>query len=87
MDDGAPSLAQTEETRRQLRRAVERIETLEAERTAVADQIKDVYKDARNYGLDTKAIRTVVRLRRQDRAKREEAQAILDSYLHALGEI
>jgi uncharacterized protein (UPF0335 family) len=69
----------------QLRAFVERIERLEEEKKALADDIRDVYAEAKGNGFDTKTLRTVVRLRKQDKAEREEQEALLDLYLHALG--
>ena len=73
--------------REKLRLTVERIETLEEEKKEVADQIKDVYAEAKAMGYDTKALRQVVKLRKQDRQEREEASVILTVYMGALGEI
>ena len=69
----------------QLRAFVERIERLEEEKKALADDIRDVYAEAKGNGYDVKALRTVVRLRKQDKDERAEQEAILDTYLHALG--
>jgi|GEM_PF-282458 len=69
----------------QLRAIIERIERLEEEKKVIADDIKDVYLEAKANGFDTKAIRTIVRLRKKDAAERQEEQAILDLYLAALG--
>ncbi len=69
----------------QLKSIVERIERLEEEKKALGDDIRDVYAEAKANGFDTKTLRTVVRLRKQDRAEREEQEALLDLYLHALG--
>ncbi len=69
----------------QLRAIVERIEKLEEEKQTIADDIKDVYAEAKANGYDTKIIRTVVRLRQQDSAERQEQEALLDLYMHALG--
>ncbi|MHA1560009.1 MAG: DUF2312 domain-containing protein [Alphaproteobacteria bacterium] len=69
----------------QLKSIVERIERLEEEKKALADDIRDVYAEAKANGFDTKTLRSVVRLRKQDRAEREEQEALLDVYLHALG--
>jgi uncharacterized protein (UPF0335 family) len=71
----------------QLKAIIERIEHLEEEKKALADDIRDVYADAKGNGFDVKALRTVVRLRKQDKAEREEQEAILEVYLHALGMI
>lgn len=69
----------------QLRSIVERIERLEEEKKSLADDIRDIYAEAKANGFDTKALREVVKLRKQDRAERAEQQALLDLYLHALG--
>ncbi len=69
----------------QLKAIVERIERLEEEKKAIADDIKDVYAEAKANGFDTKILRTVIRLRKQDKAEREEAETLLDLYLAALG--
>lgn len=71
----------------QLKSIIERIERLEQEKAEVAEQIKEVMAEAKGNGFDTKILRKVVRLRKQDRAKRQEEEAILDLYLSALGEI
>ncbi len=69
----------------QLRAFVERIERLEEERQTIADDIREVYAEAKANGFDTKTLRQVVRLRKQDAAERQEQEALLDLYLHALG--
>jgi len=69
----------------QLRSIVERIERLEEEKAAIANDIKEVYAEAKGNGFDTKTLRQVVRLRKQDKAERQEQEAILDLYMHALG--
>jgi len=71
----------------QLKSIIERIERLEVEKTELAEQIKEVFAEAKGNGFDVKILRKVVRLRKQDRAKRQEEEAILDLYLAALGEI
>src|ERR1039457_5133690 len=68
-----------------LRAFVERIERLEEELKALADDIKDVYAEAKGNGFDAKVIRKVVSIRKQDRDKRLEEETILDLYLAALG--
>jgi len=70
-----------------LKQIVTKIERLEEEKAEVAGHIKDEYDLAKSQGYDTKALRKVVSLRRQDRQKREEEQSVLDTYLLALGEI
>lgn len=69
----------------QLKSIVERVERLEEEKKALSDDIRDVYAEAKANGFDTKTLRAVVRMRKQDRAEREEQAALLDLYLHALG--
>jgi uncharacterized protein (UPF0335 family) len=71
----------------QLKAIIERVERLEEEKKAIADDIRDVYAEAKGNGFDTKALRTVVRLRKQDKQEREEQEAILETYLQALGMI
>ena len=71
----------------QLKSIVERIERLEEEKKTIADDIKEVYAEAKGNGYDVKVLRKVVRIRKQDRAKRLEEEAILDLYLSAIGEI
>ena len=69
----------------QLKVFVERIERLEEEKKATSDDIRDVYAEAKGTGFDTKALRTIVRLRKLDMDERREQQEVLDTYLHALG--
>jgi uncharacterized protein (UPF0335 family) len=68
-----------------LKAFIERIEKLEEEKRALADDVKDVYGEAKSMGFDPKIMRKIISLRRQDRAKREEEAEILDLYLSALG--
>jgi len=83
----AEDIAETSQTvaAGQLRALIERIERLEEEKKTISDDIKDVYAEAKGNGFDTKAIRSIVRLRKQDQAEREEAETILDLYKAALG--
>jgi uncharacterized protein (UPF0335 family) len=69
----------------QLKAFVERVERLEEEKKAIADDIRDVYAEAKGNGYDVKTLRVVVRLRKQDVNERKEQDAILETYLHALG--
>jgi uncharacterized protein (UPF0335 family) len=71
----------------QLKSIVERVERLEQEKSEIAEQIKEVFAEAKGNGFDVKILRKIVRIRKQDRAKRMEEEAILDLYLSALGEI
>ena len=68
-----------------LRRLLERIETLEEEKKGIADDIKDVYAEAKCSGWDTKTMRKLVALRKMEPDARREAQALLDTYAHAIG--
>jgi uncharacterized protein (UPF0335 family) len=69
----------------QLRSFIERIERLEEEKKALADDIKEVYAEAKGTGFDTSAIRQLIRIRKQDASERQEAEAILELYMNALG--
>ena len=69
----------------QLRLFIERIERLEEEKKGIADDIRDVYAEAKGNGYDVKALRAVVRLRKQDANERAEQETILDTYMQALG--
>ena len=68
-----------------LKTIVERIERLEEDKAAVAADIKEVFAEAKGEGFDVKILRKVVRLRKQDKAKRQEEEALLDLYLSAIG--
>jgi uncharacterized protein (UPF0335 family) len=68
-----------------LKAFVERIERLEEEKKTITDDIRDVYAEAKANGFDTKALRVVVRMRKEDADERKEHEAILETYLHALG--
>lgn len=68
-----------------LRAFIERIEKLEEEKRAIADDIKDVYAEAKGTGFDAKMLRKIVAMRRMDADKRAEEEAILDLYMSALG--
>ncbi|MCC7346154.1 MAG: DUF2312 domain-containing protein [Variibacter sp.] len=68
-----------------LKAFVERVERLEEEKKTIADDIRDVYAEAKANGFDVKALRAVVRLRKQEPDERREQEAILDTYLAALG--
>ena len=69
----------------QLKSFVERIERLEEEKKTISDDIKDVYGEAKANGFDTKILRQVIRIRKQDADERQEQETILDLYLAALG--
>lgn len=69
----------------QLKSIIERVERLEEEKKTISDDIKDVYAEAKANGFDVKALRTIVRLRKQDAAERAEQETILEIYMEALG--
>lgn len=69
----------------QLKAFVERIERLEEEKGELVGDIRDVYKEANGEGFDVPALRHIIRLRKQDAAKRREHEAIVETYMHALG--
>jgi uncharacterized protein (UPF0335 family) len=69
----------------QLRAFVERIERMEEEKKAIADDIKEIYSEAKGSGFDTKVLRQIIRIRKQDHSERMEQEAILDLYMAALG--
>lgn len=71
----------------QLRSIIERVERLEQEKAEVAEQIKEVFSEAKGNGFDVKILRKVIRLRRMDRGKRLEEEAITDLYMSAIGEL
>ena len=68
-----------------LKAFIERIERLEEEKKAIADDIKEVYAEAKGNGYDVKIMRKVISIRKQDENKRREEEEILDLYLSALG--
>ncbi len=78
-------MADTMVAREQLRSVVERIERLEEEKKAIAEDIREVYGEAKANGYDTKVLRQVISLRKQDMSERQEQDAVRDLYLQALG--
>jgi uncharacterized protein (UPF0335 family) len=89
-DDDHPVAAPqslTSASKEKLRQFVARIETLETEKSELAEQLKEVYGEAKSLGFDTKALRAVVKLRKQNANDRAEAEMMLDLYLEAVGEI
>ncbi len=69
----------------QLRQFIEQIERLEEEKKAIAADIKDKFLEAKSQGFDVKAMRKVIALRKKDADERQEEDAILETYMHALG--
>jgi uncharacterized protein (UPF0335 family) len=80
--DEAPA---TKFAKDQLKAIIERIERLEEEKKTISDDIRDVYAEAKGNGYDVKALRTIVRLRKQDANERAEQETILETYMQALG--
>ena len=72
-------------SKEQIRSIVERVERLEQEKAELAADIRDVYAEAKGNGYDVKALRAIIRLRKQDAAARAEHEAILETYMQALG--
>ena len=69
----------------QLRQFIERIERLEEEKRGFADDIKDVYAEAKSTGFDSKTMRAIIRLRKMEKHHRDEADALMETYRKALG--
>ena len=85
LDGGSDVLTATAQGR--LRTIIERLERLEEDKQAVMTDMKEVFAEAKGEGYDVKILRKVIRIRKQDKAKRQEEDAILDLYLSALGEL
>ena len=86
-ENAAPEQVATRFAKDQLKAIVERIERLEEEKKAISDDIRDVYAEAKGNGYEVKALRAIVRLRKQDKDERVEYETILETYMHALGMI
>ena len=92
MADGAANMAvehvggATTVAAERLRSFLERIERLEEEKSTIAGDIKEVFAEAKGEGYDVKTLRKILRLRKMDRAERQEQEALLELYLAALGE-
>lgn len=84
--DASPDVL-TSAAQGRLRSIVERLERLEEDKKAVMADQKEVFAEAKGDGYDVKTLRKVLRIRAQDKAKRQEEEAVLDLYLSALGEI
>lgn len=69
----------------QLRSFIERIERLTEEKQAITDDIKEVFAEAKGNGFDNKALRSIIRMRKEDAEKRAEHEAIVELYMSALG--
>ncbi|MEM6676622.1 MAG: DUF2312 domain-containing protein [Pseudomonadota bacterium] len=83
--DGPQGVASGSVAAGQLKAFVERIERLEEEKKEIADQVKEVYAEAKAYGYDTKILRKVISLRKKDAEERQEEETLLEIYLAALG--
>ncbi|MEP3890884.1 MAG: DUF2312 domain-containing protein [Hellea sp.] len=82
--DRADQLGQA--TREKLKQFVARIERLEAEKTELAADIREVYAEVKTFGLDTKVMRKVISMRKQDEAERAEQEALLDIYMDVVAD-
>ena len=87
-----PSIGHNSETeapqhlaKEQIRSIIERVERLEDERKELGSDIRDIFAEAKHGGYDVKALRTIVRMRKQDPNDRQEQETILETYMHALG--
>lgn len=69
----------------QLKALIERIERQEEEKKTISDDIRDIYAEAKSTGYDVKALRTIIRMRKQDPAARKEQETIVETYMQALG--
>lgn len=84
--NGVPALTEPgHNVNAQLRSIVERIERLEDEKRAIGEDVKDVYTEAKGNGFDVKALRTIIKMRREDAQKRAEQESIVETYMAALG--
>lgn len=87
MTEGTASIGHNSVGSEQLRSIVSRVERLEEEKKAISDDIKEVYSEAKTNGFDAPALRAVVRYRREEKETREARQALIETYLHALGDL
>lgn len=81
----APDEPPTSFAKDQLKAIIERIERLEESKKEIADDIRDIYAESKGQGFDVKALRTIVRMRKQDANSRAEEETILETYMQALG--
>ena len=77
--------AQTELSKERLTSFIERIERMEAEKAALAEDIKEIYSEVKSVGYDTAAVKKIIALRKMDAEKRQEAEAILEVYKSVVG--
>jgi len=72
-------------TNNQLQSIVDRVEKLEEDKRAISEDIKDVYAEAKGNGFDVKVLRKIIAMRKRDRDEVQEEQALIDTYMSALG--
>ncbi|MEO7224355.1 MAG: DUF2312 domain-containing protein [Devosia sp.] len=80
-----PTVSSDSVAQDQIRAFIERIERMEEEKKAIADDIKEIYAEAKGNGFDTKVLRKIIAIRKQDHAERMEQEALLELYMAALG--
>ena len=80
-----PTVSSDSVAQYQIRAFIERIERMEEEKKAIADDIKEIYAEAKGNGFDTKVLRQIIRIRKQDASERMEQEALLELYMAALG--
>ena len=80
-----PTVSSDSVAQDQIRAIIERIERKEEEKKAIADDIKEIYAEAKGNGFDTKVLRQIIRIRKQDASERMEQEALLELYMAALG--
>ena len=80
-----PTVSSDSVAQDQIRAFIERIERMEEEKKAIADDIKEIYAEAKGNGFDTKVLRQIIAIRKQDHAERMEQEALLELYMAALG--
>ena len=86
-DDTSPGAGHNRASLSDLPAIVERIERLESDKDDIAEDIKEIYTEAKSNGFDPKVLRKVIRMRKQDVADREDEEAMIDIYMHALGQL
>jgi len=82
-----PTIGDNSFNKDQLRSIIERIESKEEEKAKIAGDIRDDYTEAKGNGYDTKALRAIVRMRKQDAGEREQQELVLETYMKAMGMI
>ena len=85
IDQGPADAATSDSSAARLKSFIERIERLEEEKAGIANDIKEVYAEAKGTGFDAKVMRQIVRVRKMDQADRAEQEELLDLYKRALG--